>query len=189
MVFCFVAVFPAYPQDWYPKPFKAVFEEFDEEQRDTLTYYVEDRSIRMDMVQDGEEMAILILYEAEGSKVYMLMPSRKMYMQVPMDEEGNEALVALAIPIRSPLHPCNGKWTCQSLGRETVAGRTTEKYAMTDEEETTTVWIDRELHFPVQVRDENDEGVYSEMKLLEVVPGPQPAHLFELPKDYQSFSY
>lgn len=190
MFLCLMAGLPAYAQEWYPKPFKAVFEEFDEEQKDTMTYYVGDRSIRMEMTQEGEQMIMLLRYEADGAKAYMLMPARKMYMHVPMDEEGNRALMALAVPVRSPLHPCNGQWSCKNLGRETVAGRTTEKYTMTDEEEgITTVWIDSKLYFPVQVRDENDEEIYSEMKLLSISPGPQPAYLFELPKEYQLFSY
>lgn len=187
---CFMAALPAYAQEWYPKPFKAVFEEFDEEQRDTMTYYVGERAIRMEMTQDGEKMAVLIRYEADAPKVYMILPSQKMYMQVPMDQEDNRPLMALAMPIRSPMHPCNGQWSCKSAGKETVAGRSTEKHLMTDEEgETATVWIDLELRFPVQFGEEDDEGVITEMKLLEISPGPQPPHLFELPKDYQSVSY
>lgn len=134
-------------------------------------------------------MIMLLHYKPEGAQVYMLMPSQKMYMQVSLDEEGSEALRALSAPVRSSLHPCSSKWSCKNLGRETVAGRPAEKYEMTHEGEKMVIWIDGELHFPVLVRDENDEGTYSEMKLLEVVPGPQPAHLFELPKDYQLVSY
>jgi hypothetical protein len=68
---------------------------------------------------------------------------------------------------------------CSKIGGETIEGRDTVKYANVSKGETTYVWLDTKLHFPVKWR-----GPVSSSELRNIHEAPQPAELFEIPAGY-----
>jgi hypothetical protein len=71
--------------------------------------------------------------------------------------------------------------TCHKVGHETVNGRETIKYEGTNSKgETSTVWLDSKVRFPVKWQGKNDGG-----ELRNIQEGPQPASLFDPPSDYK----
>jgi hypothetical protein len=70
---------------------------------------------------------------------------------------------------------------CKKVGNETINGRSTVKYTgTTDNGETGTAWIDRELRFVIKW-----DGDKSAAELQKIQEGPQSASLFEIPTDYE----
>ena len=70
--------------------------------------------------------------------------------------------------------------TCHKVGSETVNGRNTVKYEGTNASgETSSVWLDSKLRFPVKWQGKNNGG-----EMRNIQEGPQPASLFEIPAGY-----
>lgn len=77
----------------------------------------------------------------------------------------------------------NQHGTCHKVGTETVNGRNCVKYEGTnDNGETSTVWLDSRLRFPVKWQGKNSGG-----ELQNIKEGAQPASLFEIPSGYTKF--
>jgi hypothetical protein len=73
--------------------------------------------------------------------------------------------------------------TCHKVGSETVNGRNTVKYEGTNTKgESSAVWLDSKLRFPVKWDEKNGGGEMQNIK-----EGPQPASLFEIPAGYNKF--
>ncbi len=73
--------------------------------------------------------------------------------------------------------------SCHKIGSETVNGRSTVKYEGTNAKgETSNVWVDPKLRFPVKW-----EGKNGSWELRNIQEGTQPASLFEIPADYKKF--
>jgi Domain of unknown function (DUF4412) len=70
--------------------------------------------------------------------------------------------------------------TCHKVGSDTVNGRSTVKYEGTNASgDTTTVWLDPKLRFPVKWQGKSSGG-----ELRNIQEGSQPASLFEIPAGY-----
>jgi hypothetical protein len=70
--------------------------------------------------------------------------------------------------------------TCHKVGSETVNGRNTVKYEGTNAEgESSTVWLDSKVRFPVKW-----EGKKSGGEMRNIQEGAQPASLFEIPAGF-----
>jgi hypothetical protein len=76
--------------------------------------------------------------------------------------------------------------TCKKIGPETANGRTCEKWETTDKKSghLGNVCVDRELHFPIRVR--NPNGVTFDYINIKV--GSQEASIFEIPDGYKKIS-
>jgi hypothetical protein len=71
--------------------------------------------------------------------------------------------------------------TCRKVGSDTVNGRDTVKYEGTSATgETTTVWLDPKLRFPIKWQRQNGSG-----ELRNIQEGSQPASLFEIPAGFR----
>lgn len=77
-------------------------------------------------------------------------------------------------------NPINKGSTCDRVGDDTVDGRGTVKYEVTNaNSDTGYFWIDPKLRFPVKWQGKN--GIWELRNILE---GSQPASLFEVPPGY-----
>ena len=120
----------------------------------------------------------------------VLMPKQHMYMQMPNTAMENRGMFEF---FRSgDVDNACSDWlkldrnkggTCHKVGSETVNGRSTVKYEGTNSSgESSTVWIDSKLRFPVKWTGKNGGGEMQNIK-----EGPQPASLFEIPSDFKKF--
>jgi hypothetical protein len=56
----------------------------------------------------------------------------------------------------------------------------TDKWIKTEDGERSTLWIDRQLRFPVRTVEDDETGELRNIKI-----GPQPASLFQVPAGYK----
>ena len=132
--------------------------------------------------------ATVVIVDTAKQISYTLVPGQKLMMVA----HGLGALnkVGIALPINE--NPCSSMAgapapkgaSCKKLGEETVNGRQTTKWVLTDtingRPGTQTVWVDAGLHSAVKVQ----YGALTQ-ELLNVQQGPQPANLFVVPADYR----
>lgn len=118
----------------------------------------------------------------------VLMPQQHMYMEVPAQGKEMQQTFSL-FRIGDVANACeewlkiepNKGGTCRRVGNETVNGRNTVKYETTNAKgETTQVWIDPKLSFPVKWHGSHEQGG----ELRNIQEGAQPASLFEIPAGY-----
>ena len=117
----------------------------------------------------------------------ILMPQQHMYMEMPqqsMEQRGFYSFFEAGDVENACVDwlkmPRNQGGTCHKDGRETVNGRDTIKYEGTNSSgETSSVWLDPKLRFPVKWQGKNGAG-----ELRNIQEGAQPASLFEVPAGY-----
>jgi hypothetical protein len=117
----------------------------------------------------------------------VLIPQQHMYMVMPSSTMENRGMFHFFRT--GDVENACGEWlqlqdnkggTCHKAGSETVNGRSTIKYEGTNSKgESSTVWFDSKLRFPVKWDDKNGGG-----ELQNIQEGPQPASLFEIPAGF-----
>jgi hypothetical protein len=133
--------------------------------------YYSKKKARFDM-----PMAVSITRMDEGA-TYVLLPKEKTYMRQPLDAETTAKIGAVG----------GGETERVLLRKEKINGIDTEKFKVTysgkQGEMSVYQWLDKD-QFPVRVEalDKSWSVEYSNL-----VPGPQPDSLFELPADYKAF--
>jgi hypothetical protein len=140
---------------------------------------------RMDMEMQGQQA--IMIFDAASQVGYMLMPAQKMYMEVHADRPGMGPQMPKAKPM-DPTNPCAAEadMTCTKVGKETVNGRSTERWEITSKKDSGnsyTAWIDDKLHFPIKTASSAGDS----MELTNIQEGSQPATLFEVPPDFKKF--
>jgi hypothetical protein len=125
--------------------------------------------------------AVILDYAAQHYLV--LMPQKHIYMDMPqmMDKGDQYAFFRIADAENACAQwlklPKNQGGTCHKVGSETVNGRNTVKYeGVNSSGESSTVWIDPKLGFPVKWQRKNSGG-----EIRNIQEGPQPESLFEIP--------
>lgn len=143
----------------------------------TGVMYFGGSKIRMELTAEGQDM--VLIHDAANGSVLMLMPSEKVYMEMP---PGMGPVSAPRVHSMDPADPCSGGQAtgCTSLGEETVNGYPSRKWQYQIDGETQTAWIATQLRFPVRVV--SRDGTTTDY--TNVTPGPQPAALFSPPSDY-----
>jgi hypothetical protein len=138
--------------------------------------------------QNAQNGFVIINFATHTST--MLMPARKMYMEMPI---GVGPAAQRARDFFRPSDPDNActDWMkmsarpgaeCHKVGSAVVNGRNTVEYeAKSSDGGTGHVWLDRKIDFPVKW-DEKDGGTG---EVRDIKEGSQPASLFEVPSDYQ----
>jgi hypothetical protein len=149
-------------------------------------------------VKSGRVDSIMIVNLAKRTSV-VLIPQQKQYIesdrpQIPgqgvmffqakdvEDACGEwESLIRIEIPDSdAPTRRPVPKYKCQKIGHETVNGRDTVKYDdTTDKGETSLIWLDVKLHFPIKWKNAVSTG-----ELQNIKEEPQPAELFAIPPAY-----
>jgi hypothetical protein len=115
---------------------------------------------------------------------FMLIPENKTYTVL---QPGRTAAVVPFFRVADPEDACatwektaNKPGTCTKVGDETIDGRAAVKYMGTaGNGDTGSAWVDRKLRFAIKW-----DGKQGASELRNFKEGPQPAALFELPKDY-----
>jgi len=112
--------------------------------------------------------------------VWILMPKDKMYMEQPFDPS---KAVATSEKVM-------GEIERKFIGKEIIDGRMTDKYQIVYNQNgnraTIFQWLAAGLKIPVKTAAADNSWI---MEYKNIKIGSQPAALFEVPPDYQKFSY
>jgi hypothetical protein len=111
--------------------------------------------------------------------VWILMPDQKMYMEQPFDPK----------KMTTSSENVEGEIERAPLGKDTINGRTADKYKVTYQIEGNKSemfqWIESGSGLPV--KSAAIDGSWS-VEYRNIKTGPQPDSLFEVPEDYKKFS-
>ena len=133
--------------------------------------------------KDGRTVSIMISNLATRHSI-VLMPQQHMYVEQSRVQIPGQGVTFFQA--RDVNDACE-EWQqmapnrkCSKVGPETVNGRETVKYKGTSAKgETTFIWLDTKLHFPVKW-----QGPVGSGGLRNIQEGEQPAALFEVPAGY-----
>jgi hypothetical protein len=145
----------------------------------TGTMYFGGAKIRTELASDGDTTVMLV--DPTARSQYVLMPSDKIYMQMPM----GQGPVSGPVPRPSdPINPCaggSGNTDCVKGSSESVNGHNAIRWDYTNSDGVRTrAWISPRLRFAVKTED--DDG--NAMELSNIAEGTQPANLFSIPSGY-----
>ncbi len=123
--------------------------------------------------------AMVNIVREDLSVMWMLVPERKAYREMPMDEAQMGAM----------MREVNQEQITEELGTETINGFPCRKVRITSSVEvmgrrhegSAVVWTTSALAMPI--RSETEDGTVSELR--EIKPGGQPDELFEIPEGYE----
>ena len=142
----------------------------------TGTMYFGGAKVRTELTSDGQNVIMLIDPAAKAQ--YMLMPTDKIYMQMPIGQ---------GVPIPRPSDPTNpcaagsGNTDCVRGSNEAVNGHSAIRWDYTNASGVRTrAWISPRLHYAVKTED--DDGNSTE--LSNIAEGAQAASLFSIPSGY-----
>ena len=131
----------------------------------------------------GGPVTVINNFASQTSDI--LMPTQHMYMEMKADQNAMARHRSMLPDIKpwDANNPCGHEqgWTCKDMGTETVNGRTTEHWRVTDKEgKTSDAWIDKALMFPIKSVSEDQTWTLTNIK-----EGEPAASLFEIPRGYQ----
>ncbi len=139
--------------------------------------YVKGNRIRQEL--PSESGARIVIYNADTKMAWMLMPERKMYLEVPISEEMIRGLMQVSKD-QSDLKP---------LGSEKVNGYISDKYEtvfrMDGGELRHHIWIAKKLGTIIKI-DSLDKSFSREYR--EITEGGVPESLLAPPADYHKMS-
>ena len=156
----------------------------------TKVYFGKDK-IRFDSADSSDPRnGGSVIFDLAKETWVVLMPKQHMYMEMPSKMMENRGMFEF---FRSgDVENACSDWlklarnkggSCHKVGSETVNGRDTVKYEGTNAEgDSSSVWLDSKLRFPVKWKGKNDGGEMQNIK-----EGSQAASLFEVPADYKKF--
>ena len=150
----------------------------------TKVYFGKDK-MRFDAKDDSEARGGgAVIFDLSKESWTVLMAKQHVYMEMPSKMMENRGMFAF-FKSGDVENACsdwlklerNKGGTCHKVGSETVNGRNTVKYEGTNSSgETSSVWLDSKLRFPVKWQGKNNGG-----EMRNIQEGPQPASLFEIP--------
>lgn len=150
--------------------------------------YVIKNKIRIDTM-DGRKGTVVLNYDTQ--KIMVVMDQQHMYMETSFGQAQKEGNQVMFFQAMDPEDACtdwqkmstNSAGSCHKVGDDVVNGRPAVKYAtVSNDGKSGTVWIDKELKFPVKWDEKDGSG---ELKNIQM--GSQSASLFEPPAGYQKF--
>lgn len=144
----------------------------------TGTMYFGGAKVRTELTSDGQNVIMLI--DPAAKSQYMLVPSDKIYMQMPA---GQGSGVQMPRP-SDPTNPCatgSGNTDCTRGENERINGHEAIRWDYTNSDGVRTrAWISPRLHYAVKTQD--DDGNLTE--LSNITEGAQAASLFSIPSGY-----
>ena len=153
----------------------------------TKVYFGKDKMC-FDVKDDSEARGGgAVIFDLSKESWTVLMAKQHVYMEMPSKMMENRGMFAF-FKSGDVENACsdwlklerNKNGTCHKVGSETVNGRNTVKYEGTNASgETSSVWLDSKLRFPVKWQGKNNGG-----EMRNIQEGPQPASLFEIPAGY-----
>ena len=146
------------------------------------TMYFGGAKMRTELTLNGQN--VIALVDPAAKLQYLLMPSEKTYMQMPIGQGPGGTTVTITGP-SDPTNPCaggSGNTDCARGDKETMSGYETIRWDYTSSAGVRTrAWISTKLRFPIKTQD--DDG--SIVEISNIAEGPQPASLFGIPTGYQ----
>jgi hypothetical protein len=135
--------------------------------------------------KSGRTNSIMIVDLAAGTSI-VLIPQQHQYVQQTRPQIPGQGMTFFQ---SEDAEDACGKWqkmaptdkeTCRKIGHEAVHGRDAVKYESAPAQgESKFIWIDVRLHFPVKWK-----GPMGACELRNIIEGPQPKELFEIPAGY-----
>jgi len=129
---------------------------------------------------------------------FVLLPDEKIYAEVGPDTSlpANEDDDALERSPEGLLHAETGSSSYQTLGKETIGGRNTDKYrvvvnapdAGSVSVSETLIWIDEALRMPIKSETKSADGTRVSMELSDISVEVD-ASLFKIPSDYKKLAF
>jgi len=141
----------------------------------TMKRFIDGGRMRSEIESEGHQMIMLERPE-DGGAIYNIMPSEKMMMKMTPSKMMPEASRAAAK--QAETKPADVQ--IERLGVEKLDGRAAVKVRMSAEGHSVLGWFEEGSGAPIRME---TEGAVIEWKNYK--PGPVPARMFELPKDYQ----
>jgi hypothetical protein len=149
-------------------------------------YFAKDK-MRFDSEEASSRNAGAFIVNFASRTAEVILPQQHMYMEMPMQAMEQKGMYSF---FRSgDVDNACADWlkmernkggTCHKVGNEAVNGRNTVKYEGTNSSgDSSTVWLDPKLRFPVKWQGKNSGG-----ELRNIQEGSQPASLFEVPAGY-----
>jgi hypothetical protein len=149
--------------------------------------YFAKNKIRFDAVDRDPKSGGAVIMNLATQSIIIIMPQQRMYMEMPA-QAGEQRQMFTFFQTTDVENAC-GDWlklennkggSCHKIGGEAVNGRNTVQYEGTNSRgETSQVWLDPKLRFPVKWQGKNGGG-----ELHNIQEGPQPAGLFEVPAGF-----
>ena len=129
---------------------------------------------------------------------FVLLPDEKIYAEVAPDTSlpTNEDDDALERSPEGLLHAETGNTSYQTLGKEAIGGRNTDKYRVVVNAPSagnvsvseTLIWVDETLRMPIKSETKSSDGTRVSMELSDI-SGEVDNVLFQIPKDYQKVTF
>ncbi len=140
----------------------------------TSKIYVDNGKVRIDVNANG--MAMSTIMRPDKKIMYTLMPAQKMVMEIPMTPKDEDSMRAFNT---QNLH-------FEPVGQGIQDGVECDKYKLAFSTGRAQIfWINKQTKTPVLMEAEDGS---MRIEWHNVVPGPQPAALFEPPTDYKKMS-
>ena len=149
--------------------------------------YFAKNKMRFDSQEKGSRDKGAVIIDFAAHSYLVVMAEQHMYMEMPaqtMDQRGMYSFFQTG-----DVENACSDWlkiaknvggTCHKVGSESVNGRNAVKYEGTNSSgETSQVWLDPKLRFPVKWQGKNSGG-----ELRNIQEGSQPASLFEVPAGF-----
>lgn len=131
--------------------------------------------------------AVIMNFATQTSTV--LMPQQHMYMEMPAQAQSQRMSYTGAFFQAGDVENACGDWqkigrnqtsSCHKVGNETINGRSTVKYEVTNANgDLSHFWLDPKLRFPVKWQGKSSDG-----ELRNIQEGAQPASLFQIPAGF-----
>jgi hypothetical protein len=149
-------------------------------------YFAKDK-IRFDSQDRQSKNEGAFIMNLATQSMTIIMPQQHMYMEMPAQAQEQRQMFSFfrAADVENACSDwqklaTNKGGTCHKVGSETVNGRSTVEYEGTNSKgESSKVWLDPKLRFPVKWQGQNSGG-----ELRNIQEGSQPASLFEIPAGY-----
>ncbi|MGA7908704.1 MAG: hypothetical protein WCA16_14945 [Candidatus Sulfotelmatobacter sp.] len=184
---CFLAFLLVAGSLWAQSEFSAdLVNDYEQGKGPNRVYFGKDK-IRFDTQNNADRGGGSVIMNLSTETYLVLMPKQHMYMEMPAQAMENRGMFSFfksgdvdnACPDWLRLTRNKGG-TCHKVGSETVNGRSTVKYEGTNASgESSTVWLDSKVRFPVKWQGKNGGG-----EMRNIQEGTQPASLFEVPAGY-----
>lgn len=139
---------------------------------------------------------IAYLERPEGK--FVLLPAEKIYAEITPDTSlpGNDDEDALERSPEGLLHADIGNTSYQTLGKEAIGARGTDKYRVVVNGagtpnvsvNETLIWIDEALKMPIKSETKSSDGTRVSMELLDISLDVE-QDLFQIPKDYNKVTF
>ena len=156
-------------------PFSAEFVDHRGDKTTTGTFNYQDRSYRLDLVEDGGTMIFLV--DGSSGLLRILMPAEQSYTEA----RPGEPMSIFMDPFSAYAYLARTK-TVREDGEEPVAGiPCTKRVVFTDEQVFVNAWVSKEFGFPLKV----EIPLYQRtIELRNIRRSPQDPALFILPSGY-----